>query len=159
MNELTSQSCSSFPEREQRIIDMALKLLDQRIRKKGYFMDSPEGVRTYLRLNLEHLEREVFIVMFLDNQHRLIASETLFLGTINATAVYPREVVRMALSFNAAAVVLSHNHPSGNAAPSSADHAITKKLVTALALIDVKVLDHIVVGHGEMVSFAERGWL
>jgi DNA repair protein RadC len=97
--------------------------------------------------------------LFLDNQHRLIACETVSIGTINQTSVYPREIVKTALGHNAAAVVVAHNHPSGVAEPSMADRAITKRLQDALSLVEVRTLDHIVLGHGESVSFAERGWL
>jgi len=102
---------------------------------------------------------EVFAVLFLDNRHRVLAFEELFRGTIDGASVHPREVVRRALHYNAAALILAHNHPSGVSEPSSADRRITERLQAALALIDVRVLDHIVVGHGEFTSFAERGLL
>ncbi len=144
-------------EHETKIIEQALTILDARIKKIPFSVTSPGEVKSYLRLKMEPLEHEVFSVLFLDNKHGVIRFETLFRGTINAASVYPREVVKEALAVNAAAVVLCHNHPSGVAEPSLADRKITERLVKALALVDVRVLDHIVVGHGEMVSFAERG--
>jgi len=112
-----------------------------------------------VRLHLAKREREVFAVMFLDNRHRLLAYEELFFGTIDGASVHPREVVKAALAHNAAAVILSHNHPSGVAEPSQADQRITQRLKDALGLVDVRVLDHLIVGEGEPVSFAERGLL
>ncbi|KFX24006.1 DNA repair protein RadC [Pectobacterium atrosepticum] len=149
---------SVYTEREARVINMALALLERKVRKREA-MTSPEDVKAYLRFKLEHIEREVFVAMFLNNQNRLIACEFLFAGTINSVEVHPHEVVRRAVLLNAAAVIFAHNHPSGNAEPSNADRQITEKLTNALSLIEVRVLDHIIVGHGEIVSFAERGWL
>ena len=103
--------------------------------------------------------REAFYVLFLDNQHRVIKGEVLFEGTIDSASVYPREVVKRALDHNAAALILAHNHPSGAAEPSQADRRITRRIGDALALVDIRVLDHFVVGDGEVVSFAERGWI
>jgi DNA repair protein RadC len=120
-------------------------------------LTSPDGVRDYLRLQLAHQEREVFAVLFLDTHHRAISYEELFFGTIDGARVHPREVVKVALRQNAAAVILSHNHPSGVAEPSEADRRITQRLKDALALVDVRVLDHFVVGVEGSVSFAERG--
>ena len=121
--------------------------------------DSPQMVKDYLQLHLGGLQHEVFTVLFLDNQHRLISLDTLFTGTVSQTSVYPREVVKRALARNAAAVILAHNHPSGVAEPSRADEHLTQALKSALALVDVRVLDHLVVGCGLVVSFAERGLL
>jgi len=115
-------------------------------------------VKEYLQLKLGSYDREVFALMLLDNQHQLIRFEELFFGTIDAASVYSREVVKAALNANAAAVILAHNHPSGIAEPSRADKRITSRLVDALGLIDVRVLDHIVVGE-HCVSFAERSWI
>lgn len=126
---------------------------------KGDAMESPEQVRSYLSLKLRHYNREVFACLFLDNKHRLIKFEELFWGTINAATVYPREIVSSALMNNAAAVIFAHNHPSGIAEPSVADQRITERLVDALAMIDVRVIDHMVIGDQEVVSFAERGLL
>ena len=110
-------------------------------------------------LPLRHRQRELFAVLWLDNQNRLIAYEELFQGTIDGASVYPREVVKQALARNAAAVILAHNHPSGVAEPSQADQRLTRRLQAALELVDIRVLDHLVVGEGEIVSFAERGLL
>lgn len=120
---------------------------------------SAGATRDWLRLQMAGLEREVFMVLLLDNQHRLIGHETLFTGTINHTEVHPREVVKSALHHNAAAVILAHNHPSGESEPSQADRHITQRLVNALALVEVRILDHLIVGGTTIVSFAERGWV
>ena len=120
---------------------------------------APAQVRDYLMLELGGLEHEVFAALFLDSQHRLITLRTLFRGTLAQTSVYPREVVKEALACNAGAVVLAHNHPSGTAEPSRADEFLTHTLKSALQLVDVRVLDHIVIGRGQSVSFAERGLL
>lgn len=158
MREFTASHTTVYTDRESRVINMALALLERNIRKRKA-VTSPEEVKAYLRLKLECLDREVFAAMFLNNQHQLISSELLFAGTINFVDIHPREVVRRAVLLNAAAVIFAHNHPSGNAEPSNADRDITEKLVNALSLVGMRVLDHIVIGHGEMVSFAERGWL
>lgn len=121
--------------------------------------DNPLAVGRYLQHRLRGQARELFMVLFLDNRHRLIAGEELFAGTINTAPVYPREVVRRALLHNAAAVILSHNHPSGDPEPSAADVRITAELQQALALVDIRLLDHFVIGEGRPVSFAERGLL
>ncbi|ATM96783.1 DNA repair protein RadC [Yersinia frederiksenii ATCC 33641] len=144
---------------QQRIITMALLLLDKQLKRKSVIFPSTTEVKQYLRLQLEQQERELFMVMHLDNQHRLIHCETASLGTLNQTAVYPREIVKTALYHNTAAVILAHNHPSGIPEPSNYDRQMTDRVRTALNLIDVKVLDHIVLGQGAQVSFAERGWL
>ena len=145
-------------EDENKIIEKALKILESRMR---YSVEtepfiSPDHTRKFLQLKLSELEHEVFAVMFLDNRHRLITFEEMFRGTIDGANVYPREVVKTALKHNAAAVILAHNHPSGVAEPSRADEAITRRLKEALGLVDVRVLDHLVVG-SEIVSMAERG--
>jgi len=124
---------------------------------RGDALTSPEAVRGYLRLCLAARESEAFVGLFLDSQHRLLAAEELFRGTIAQTSVYPREVVKAALACNAAAVIFAHNHPSGVAEPSRADELLTASLKSALALIDVRVLDHFVVAGPQVVSFAERG--
>jgi DNA repair protein RadC len=128
------------------------------LRQRDVF-DSPKLVKHYLTLQLDGHSQELFGVMFLDGQHRLIQYEVMFTGTLTQTSVYPREVVRRALLLNAAAVVLAHNHPSGVAEPSRADEYLTQSLASALKLVDVRVLDHIVVGRGQTVSLAERGLL
>lgn len=122
-------------------------------------ISDPTVTRAYLRQKLRHYEREVFACLFLDNQHRVIEYEELFFGTIDAATVHPREVVKRLLAVNAAAVIFAHNHPSGIAEPSQADQRITARLVSACALVDVRVLDHLVVGDTDIVSFAERGLL
>jgi DNA repair protein RadC len=126
---------------------------------RGDALESPQDTLRYLQACLRDRPYEVFGALFLDNRHRVLAFEELFRGTLNGTAVYPREVVKRALALNAAAVILVHNHPSGVAEPSRADETLTGRLQEALALIDVRVLDHIVVGDGETVSFSERGLL
>ena len=122
-------------------------------------LNSPAAVKDYLRLNLQHRQVEVFMGLFLDAQNRLIAIEELFSGTLTQTSVFPREVVRRALFHNAAGVIFSHNHPSGVAEPSQADESLTRVLAQALALVDVRVLDHLIVGKGSVLSFAEKGIL
>lgn len=148
-----------LPLAAQHTIQEALSLLERQLREPGAAFTSSSSVRDWLRLQLTLGEREEFTVLFLDNQHRLIAHETLFLGTINSMTVYPREVVKAGLKHNAAAAVLAHNHPSGYAEPSGADRQMTTRLQQALELVDVRLLDHLVVGGMEIVSFSERGWL
>lgn len=138
------------------VMEMARRALAQQMRSEPVF-SSPAQVKDYLGLRLGGREREVFAVLFLDAQHRLLELEELFHGTLTQTSVYPREVVKRALALNAAAVVLAHNHPSGVAEPSRADEMLTQTLRQALALVDIRVLDHIVVGQGQTVSMAERG--
>jgi DNA repair protein RadC len=139
-------------------IKCALKILDVRMRKTQA-LSSPEAVRDYLRILLHDRGHEVFVVVFLDAQNRVIASEELFRGTLTQTSVYPREVVKEALAHNAAAVMFAHNHPSGVTEPSRADELLTQALKQALALVDVAVLDHFVIAGSGSVSFAERGLL
>ncbi|MBM7038069.1 MULTISPECIES: RadC family protein [Vibrio] len=139
------------------LLEHAAEALAQKYKREGTFTN-PENVKEYLQLKLGSYDREVFALMLLDNQHQLIRFEELFFGTIDAASVYSREVVKAALNANAAAVILAHNHPSGIAEPSRADKRITSRLVDALGLIDVRVLDHIVVGE-HCVSFAERSWI
>jgi DNA repair protein RadC len=138
------------------LMEAARRALAQQLAAAPVF-DSPQRVKDYLGLHLGQRPNEVFTVLFLDVQHRLLKSEDLFQGTLTQTSVYPREVARRALMLNAAAVVLAHNHPSGVAEPSRADTYLTETLKQALALIDVRVLDHLVVGQGQVVSMAERG--
>ena len=141
---------------EDRVIERALKILMARMRT-AESLSSPGAVRDYLRLALSGREHEVFVVIYLDAQHRVLHSEELFRGTLTQTSVYPREVVKAALAANAAAVILAHNHPSGIAEPSHADELLTRQLKAALALVDVRVLDHFVVAGAASLSFAERG--
>jgi len=126
---------------------------------RGMALESSQDTRRFLQARLRDLDREVFCALFLDTRHRVLAYEELFSGTLNGTAVYPREVVRRALHHNAAAVIFAHNHPSGVSEPSRADEALTQRLKEALALVDIRVLDHVVVGDGEITSFSERGLL
>lgn len=144
---------------EQQTVRTALTLLARQLREPGAPFTSSHAVRDWLRLQLATLEREEFAALFLDNQHRLIVYETLFTGTISHTQVHPREVVKAALKHNAAAILVAHCHPSGLAEPSDADRRITKRLKQALDLVDIRLLDHLVVGGMEIVSLAERGWL
>ncbi|UAN17699.1 RadC family protein [Enterobacter asburiae] len=144
---------------DQQAVREALTLLEGQLREPGTSFTSSHAVRDWLRLQLAALEREAFTVLWLDNQHRLIAHDTLFLGTINSITVHPREVVKSGLKNNAAAAVLAHNHPSGEAEPSQADRLMTERLKQALDLVDIRLLDHLVVGGMDIVSFAERGWL
>ena len=138
------------------LMEMARRALAQQISTEPLF-DNPQRVKDYLGLQLGGRQQEVFVVLFLDGQHRLLKMEEMFQGTLTQTSVYPREVVRRALALNAGAVVLAHNHPSGVAEPSRADEYLTQTLKAALQLIDVRVLDHLVVGQGQVVSMAERG--
>lgn len=144
---------------DQQTVRTALTLLERQLREPGASFTSSHAVRDWLRLQLASLEREEFTVLFLDNLHRLIAHETLFTGTINHTQVHPREVVKSGLRYNAAAAVLAHNHPSGEAEPSQADRQVTTRIQQALELVDIRLLDHLVVGGMEITSFAERDWL
>ncbi|MDU3301915.1 MAG: DNA repair protein RadC [Enterobacter ludwigii] len=144
---------------DQQTIREALTLLEYQFREPGASFASSNAVRDWLRLQLTLEEREEFTVLFLDNQHRLIAHEALFRGTINSITVHPREVVKAGLKHNAAAAILAHNHPSGEAEPGHADRQITARLKQALELVDIRLLDHLVVGGMDIVSFAERGWL
>ncbi|MEX3020507.1 DNA repair protein RadC [Kluyvera sp. STS39-E] len=120
---------------------------------------SPEMTREFLQSQLADEEREVFLVIFLDNQHKVLKHSRLFSGTLSHVEVHPREIVREAIKVNAAAVILAHNHPSGNAEPSKSDRLITERVVKCCQFMDVRVLDHLVIGRGEYVSFAERGWI
>ena len=140
----------------QAVLEMARRALHEEM-KMGDALNSPRAVRDYLQLLLRGREQEVFMVVFLDAQHRTLAAEELFHGTLTQTSVYPREVVKRALHYNAAAVVLAHNHPSGVAEPSQSDRMLTDALKQALALVDVRVLDHFIVAGAGCVSFAERG--
>ena len=138
------------------VLEIARRTLQSRLQRSASF-EAPEAVKAYLQLQLAHLDHEAFAVLFLDAQHRLIRMETLFHGTLTQTSVYPREVVKHALALGAAAVILAHNHPSGVAEPSRADELLTQRLLQSLALVEVRVLDHIVVAAGHSVSMAERG--
>ncbi|MCP5443406.1 MAG: DNA repair protein RadC [Chromatiaceae bacterium] len=143
---------------KQSLKALALTLLAQQ-HQPGKTLTSPEETRSYLRLRLAEYKNEVFGCVYLDNRHRIIKVAELFHGTIDGAAVHPRVVVQQSLELNAAAIIFYHNHPSGVAEPSHADEAITRRLKDALALVDVRVLDHFVVTAGESVSFAARGIL
>ncbi len=139
---------------ERSLIQRALKTLDRHLHEPGVAFTSTRAAREWLILNMAGLEREEFRVLYLNNQNQLIAGETLFTGTINRTEVHPREVIKRALYHNAAAVVLAHNHPSGEVTPSKADRLITERLVQALGLVDIRVPDHLIVGGSQVFSFA-----
>ena len=139
------------------VMELARRTLDQSLQSRPVF-DTPDRVRAYLQIELAGRDHEIFMVLFLDAQHTLITAEALFRGTLTQTSVYPREVVKRALAHNAAAVVLAHNHPSGCAEPSASDAQLTRTLRQALALIDVRVLDHFIVTRAAVTSMAERGW-
>ena len=138
------------------VMELARRALAQQLRQRTAF-DSPDAVKQYVQMHLAHKGHEVFAVLFLDSQHRLLALEEMFRGTLTQTSVYPREVVLRALHHHAAAVVLAHNHPSGSVQPSRADEALTQTLKITLALVDVRVLDHIIVAPGCALSMAEQG--
>ncbi|WP_277759834.1 DNA repair protein RadC [Pseudomonas sp. A34-9] len=142
----------------QAVLEMARRHLAERMRKKPA-LENPQVVRDYLKAMLRHEPHEVFGCLFLDSKHQVLNFEALFRGSIDNTSVHPREVVKRALANNAAAVILCHNHPSGNTDPSQADRLLTKRLQKALELIDVRVLDHFIVGDGEPLSMAECGWM
>ncbi len=142
----------------QAVLEMARRALREKL-ERGSALSSPQAVRDYLRLKLQERPHEVFVGVFLDAQNRVLAVEELFRGTLTQTSVYPREVVKQALHHNAAALIFAHNHPSGIAEPSRSDEALTQALKQALSLVDVKVLDHFVIGAGAAMSFAERGLL
>lgn len=139
------------------VLEKAAEILASRYARNGEF-NNPTAVKEYLACKLGGQDREVFAVMLLDSQHHLIAYQELFYGTIDAAGVYPREIVKVALEANAAAIILAHNHPSGNPEPSISDKRITKRIVDALALVDVRVIDHVIVGRTSL-SFAEQGLL
>ena len=138
------------------VMELARRAMTERLREREAFA-SPHAVKQHLQLHLSHKPHEVFAVLFLDSQNRLLAMEELFRGTLTQTSVYPREVVLRALHHQSAAVVLAHNHPSGSVQPSRADEALTQNLKASLALVDVRVLDHIIVGPGHALSMAEQG--
>lgn len=163
---MTSQPFSLFtrvggffrPATDEEIIEAARQALDAKIKRQGN-ITSPADAKAFVALRLGNLPHEVFAVIFVDAQHRIIEFREMFRGTLTMASVFPREVVKEALHLNAAAVFLAHNHPSGVAEPSRADESLTGVLKSALGLVDVRVLDHLVVGGGQVVSFAERGLL
>ena len=142
----------------QAALELARRHLAERI-ERGDPLSNPQATREFLMARLRDRAQEVFACLFLDNRHRIISFDEMFYGTVDGAAVHPREVVKRAMHHNAAAVILAHNHPSGVAEPSRADEMLTRRLKDALALVDVRTLDHMVIGDGEAVSFAERGML
>ena len=142
----------------QAVLEMSRRHMAERLRADSV-LESPLAVRDYLKARLRHEPHEVFACLFLDAKHRVLAFEVLFHGSIDGASVYPRQVVKRALAHNAAALILTHNHPSGVAEPSQADRVLTRRLKEALELVDVRVLDHFIVGDGEPLSMAEYGWL
>ena len=153
----TGREWAGYTAEERATIDDALVILDKKI-KTVNAISSPAATRDYLRLHLAGEQSEVFCVLFLDSKHRPIVFKKIFNGTIDACTIYPRDIVRAAIKYNCKAVILAHNHPSGVPEPSRSDEEITQKLKSALALIDVKIIDHMVIGDN-IVSFAERGLL
>jgi DNA repair protein RadC len=158
MNTVTEAHQVAVAESEQEVILRALRILRARFKQRDVFANS-DAVKAYLRLQGQGLEHEVFAVMYLDAHHRLLEYERLFRGSLTQTAVYPREVVKQALTLNAASVVLHHNHPSGVCRPSRSDEILTRSLKAALALIDVRVLDHVITSDADALSMAEQGLL
>lgn len=170
MNQISNDTPAAYKAKTQEDIDLklatdsALQLLLAELQRRNLHVTvneftAPDIVKTYLTLSLALEEREHFHVLFLNNQHKLLLDARMFSGTIDGASVYPREVVKQALQCNAAAVILAHNHPSGICAPSEADKTITDKIRQALATVDIRTLDHIIVGHMETYSFAEHGAL
>ncbi|MDM2972375.1 DNA repair protein RadC [Citrobacter sp. CK198] len=149
----------ALPLTAQRTVKRALTLLDRHLRETGVAFTSTQAARDWLKLKMAGLEREEFMVLYLNQQNQLITHEILFAGSISSTEVHPREVVKRALYFNAAAVLFAHNHPSGDTTPSQADKAVTQRLVQALQLVDIRVPDHLIVGGTQILSFAEHGLL
>ena len=147
------------PRRGDKTIQKALAILERRLRQPGPAVASPSAARDYLVLRMAELQREEFMVLFLDSQSRVLSAETMFTGTLTQTSIYPREVVRRAMHHNAAAVILAHNHPAGVSEPSQADRYMTEQLKGVLGMVDVKVLDHFIVAGPRCLSFAERGWM
>ena len=142
----------------QAVLEIGRRYLYESL-QRGDVISSPEATRNYLTARLRHYHHEVFACLFLDNRHRIIQFEELFNGTIDGAPVYPRVILQKALHYNAAAVILSHNHPSGNNLPSEADKQITRQIKTVLELVDIRVLDHFIIGDAEALSFAEKGLL
>jgi len=142
----------------QAVLEMAKRHLAQQLARDDV-LSNPTSVRDYLKAHLRHQPNEVFACLFLDSKHRVLAFEVLFQGTVDAASVYPRQVIRRALAHNAAALILAHNHPSGISNPSEADHSLTRRLKELLSWLDVRLLDHFIVGEGEPLSMAQHGWV
>ncbi|EDU0501910.1 DNA repair protein RadC [Salmonella enterica subsp. salamae] len=147
-----------LPATDKQILDAACQIIDLKMQRGAQFT-AASSTRDYLSVKLANYEREVFVVLFLDMQNRLIEYAEMFHGSIGSTEVHPREIVKKAMQNNAAAVILAHNHPSGNAKPSDADRKITQHIREALSLVEVRTLDHIIIGGNDTISFAEHGWL
>ena len=143
---------------EDCIVAQAVEILERRL-ERGAALTDPTMAGQFCAGKLRNYEREVFGVLFLDNRHRLLAFEILFYGTIDGAEVHPREVARAALRHNAAAIIVTHNHPSGSTEPSAADRAVTQRLRDALAMLDIRLLDHFIIGDGPATSLAARGWI
>lgn len=150
---------SSSNEHDNRIIQQAISLLEHRLFATGPLLQSPQDAQDYLRLTMMQEPNEVFVACFLTSRHQVIACETLFRGTIDSATVHPRVVVQRALEHNTAALIVAHNHPSGDSEPSSADKVLTKRLQTSLECVDIRLLDHFIIGRGLPFSFAEAGLL
>lgn len=150
---------SELTEKQQAVVKEALYILKKHLQVAGFEFSSCLSFKHYVSLNLELREREVFSVLFLNNQNKLICYEEMFYGNIDSVNVHPREIARAALKHNAASVILAHNHPSGHREPSTADLYVTRKVKETLTLLDINVLDHFIIGGGDCLSFAERGLL
>ena len=148
---------NKFTEAEKKTLARAARILEKAAKYETQTFTNPQAATDLLSYKLADKEHEIFSTLFLDTQHQLIEYREMFTGTIDSSAIYPREIAKKALQLNASAVIFAHNHPSGNPEPSNSDIRITGQLKEALTLIDVRVLDHIVVGHGRTVSLAERG--
>lgn len=142
----------------QAVVELSKRVLSTQINHE-HLLSSPELTYHYLTSQLSHREREVFMVVFLNNQHRVICAEEMFSGTFNCVDIYPREIIKRALTLNAVALILAHNHPSGMADPSHEDQQITQHIINACELVDIRILDHIIIGKGEYCSFLEKGIL
>lgn len=155
----TLETMASTPEGREAIIDMACQIVDDKLARPTRKINSPDESRRYFKARMGTLEHEVFGVLFLDSRYHVLGFEVLSRGTINCATVYPREVVKEALRYNAVAVILGHNHPSGDSEPSTDDLILTKKLKEALAVVDIQTLDHLIVGRGDPYSLAENSQL
>lgn len=144
---------------ERKTVDAAIAILNKHLKSHEFCFSNPQATINFLRLKTEQSEREIFSVIFLNKQHYMIEFEQMFFGTIDSSEVHPREVIKRALQLNAAAVIFSHNHPSGVSKASDADERVTKRLQQALSFVDISVLDHIIIGSGEYYSFSEKGLL
>ncbi|GLK91954.1 RadC family protein [Pseudomonas turukhanskensis] len=150
---------SSSNENDNRIIQQAISLLEHRLFAQGPLLQSPQDAQDYLRLTLMPEPNEVFVACFLSSRHQVIACETLFRGTIDSATIHPRVVIQRALERNSSALIIAHNHPSGDTEPSSADKVLTQRLKTSLECVDIRLLDHFIIGRGTPFSFAEAGLL